>query len=89
MNTQDTNARENANAPDANAPDDAQLSDEELGKVNAGLAGTGLGPLGALIYSLFSRPKPRVTVVTPLHPDDPGDGSAWKNIQGSAGHYDG
>jgi len=88
MNTQDTR---DAKAPEsANTPDDAQLSDEELGKVNAGVGGSGLGPFGALIFALFRRPAPPPSrPTTPLHPDDPGDGSAWKNLPNRGGHYDG
>jgi len=32
----------------------------------------------------------RVNPVNPaLHPDDPGDGSAWNNLPNRGGHYDG
>ncbi|MDD9884431.1 MAG: hypothetical protein OXU62_07855 [Gammaproteobacteria bacterium] len=76
------------NAP--NTPDSTVLSDHELGKINA--AGVGASSyIAAYFSSLMSLVvKPRVNPVNPaLHPDDPGDGSAWNNLPNRGGHYDG
>ena len=78
------------NAP--NTPDSTVLSDQELGKINAaGLGALGLPALLGWLIGLTAgksrRPAP--TPVSPLHPDDQGDCSAWNNLPNRGGHYDG
>lgn len=74
----------------AQSNDAVTLSDAQLGNINAAGGGTStyIATFVSSMLSLVSRPHVN-PVNSALHPDDPGDGSAWQNIRNSPGHYDG